>query len=336
MKKVIIWLFLIGLALVCWVSFARIRLTASITVNNWDSFSVFTNDLSFKEHLSLKIYLMTHTVDLSKIQVGAYSFSWSYSKQAFITTILDGPTQAYTRYTVLEWWSIYDIEADLVKKGFAETGVYLSYVTDWWNISSYAQYYEFLRHIPTGISSLEGFLYPDTYHIDINQDFVKQLVDLQLQAFDTKIWATYQQQLLQFDRWNYSLYDLMILASIVEKEEKNVDNKPTVAGVFFNRLGAGMKLDADITLCYWLQQSYDKCTPSVIAQHITDGDNLYNTRQRAGLTPQIISNPSVETIWAVLAYKDTDYVYYLHDMRGGIHYGRTLEEHNANKRAYLQ
>lgn len=336
MKKVIIWLSLIGILLVFWFSFARIHLTASITVKNWDAFSVFTSALSFREKLSLRIYLATHTVDLSKIQVWSYSFSWSYSKQSFISTILSWPTQSYTRYTVLEWRSIYDIDADLVKKWFIEPWSYLTYVTDWGNISSYAQYYEFLRHIPAGISSLEGFLYPDTYHIDVNQDFIQQLVDLQLQAFAAKIWKTYQEQLLHFDRWNYSFYDLMILASIVEKEEKNVDNKPIVAGIFFNRLWVGMKLDADITLCYWLQQSYTLCTPSVIAQHIADRDNIYNTRQRAWLTPQIISNPSIETVWAVLTYKNTDYVYYLHDMEWGIHYGRTLDEHNANKSTYLQ
>ena len=96
-----------------------------------------------------------------------------------------------------------------------------------------------------------------------------------------------------------------------------------------------MKLDADITLCYGLQQPYASCTPSVIANNISDKSNPYNTRQKGGLPPQPISNPSVESIIAVLHPQTSEYLYYLHGSDGIIHYGRTLEEHNANKK-YLK
>jgi UPF0755 protein len=125
------------------------------------------------------------------------------------------------------------------------------------------------------------------------------------------------------------------LSTVVEKEERSNSNKPTVAGVFFNRLDKGMRLDADITLCYGLKEPYATCTPNVIVKKISDKSNIYNTRQNYGLPPQPIANPSVESIAAVLNYKKTDYLYYLHDSDGSIHYGRTLEEHNSNKNNYL-
>jgi UPF0755 protein len=97
-----------------------------------------------------------------------------------------------------------------------------------------------------------------------------------------------------------------------------------------------MKLDADITLCYGLHQPYETCTPSVIGKNISNKSNLYNTRQNGWLPPQPISNPTVESIVAVLHPQTSDYVFYLHGSDGTIHYGRTLEEHNANKAQYLK
>jgi UPF0755 protein len=69
------------------------------------------------------------------------------------------------------------------------------------------------------------------------------------------------------------------LASVVEKEERNTKNKPTVAGIFINRLANGMRLDADITLCYGLHEAYETCIPSMIARKVSDKTNIYNTRQ---------------------------------------------------------
>ena len=96
-----------------------------------------------------------------------------------------------------------------------------------------------------------------------------------------------------------------------------------------------MALDADITLCYGLKQSYTTCTPTVIGQKIGDKNNVYNTRGTRGLPPTPISNPTRESINAIMNPQTSDHLYYLHDMQGNIHYGNTLEEHNANKAKYM-
>ncbi len=70
----------------------------------------------------------------------------------------------------------------------------------------------------------------------------------------------------------------MILASIVEKEERSNSQRPAVASVFYNRLQDGMRIDADISLCYGLAQPYSACTPDVIVENLQDNTNLYNTR----------------------------------------------------------
>jgi UPF0755 protein len=88
---------------------------------------------------------------------------------------------------------------------------------------------------------LEGFLYPDTYHIDIKDDFLRTLVSIQLNTFKDKVRTPLKSDFSSFQQKTHlSVYETVILASIVEKEEKNPDNKPTVAGIFLNRIRKGM------------------------------------------------------------------------------------------------
>jgi UPF0755 protein len=102
-------------------------------------------------------------------------------------------------------------------------------------------------------------------------------VYLQLDNFDKKVWDIYGGQ--EMSSSSMTWYDVVVLASVVEKEERNTKNKSTVAGIFINRLANGMRLDADITLCYGLHEAYETCTPSMIARKISDKTNIYNTRQ---------------------------------------------------------
>jgi UPF0755 protein len=106
-------------------------------------------------------------------------------------------------------------------------------------------------------------------------------VGLQLQAFYNTIWLPLGNDILNADRWqsvSLSPYDILIMASVVLKEERNEDYQSLVSGVFLNRLQSDMRLDADITLCYGLAEPYDFCTPSIIVQYLSDASNPYNTR----------------------------------------------------------
>ena len=138
------------------------------------------------------------------------------------------------------------------------------------------------------ITSLEGFLYPDTYFLDQDTDVVPALVRVQLDTFDKRVRQTIQDDLSSFYRRlaqdfpavNMDWYDIMTLASVVQKEERIAANQPTIAGIFLRRMQLGMRIDADITLCYGLKQPYSVCTPNYIARYVSDSSNVYNTRQR--------------------------------------------------------
>lgn len=311
--------------------FWSITLDSKITIQPWNNFQTFASKLSKSQQFRIKLYLFFNrkNIDLSHIDVWNYYFSWSYSPSSFIQIIQDWPKTNYSRYTVLEWRSIYDIDADLSKKWFIQAWEYISLVTDLAIISKYKSRYSFLSKA-WNIASLEWFLYPDTYNIDIEKDYVDQLVYLQLDTFNKKVRSNISDQNFPLD-----FYKFISLASVVEKEERNPNNKPTVAWILLNRIQIWMRIDADITLCYGYKEAYESCTPSFIASKLDDTNNPYNTRWNAKFVPQPISNPSFDTINSTLNYKKTDYMYYLHDNKWNIYYGKTLQEHNQNKNNYL-
>jgi len=323
----------------------EMELNTKIEIAQGDNFGDFLSVLDSKDGLKMKIFVKLNNIDLDNISQWVYKFSGSYSQQDFVDVIGNWPQVDYVSYTILEWWSIYDVDYDLTKKWFIEKWEYLAMVdamtSDQMKVNDLCLVYGF---VPQEMKSLEGFLYPDTYRIDVSQDFLSQLITLQLNAFDKKVWKKYKAEISGFakqlsDDWfdlKLSWYDVVKLASVVEKEERNVNNKPIVAGVFLNRLDLGMRLDADITLCYGMKEPYETCTPAVILKWIYDEKNIYNTRKKFGLVPQPISNPSAETFGAVLNYKKTNNLYYLHDNNGGIHYGETVSQHNINKNKYLK
>ncbi len=314
-----------------------------VTVRSGDTFSIFYSGLSNLQINRIKWYIRNNDIDTARLEVGGYSFSGQYTPASFVAHVLDGSEKNFSRVTVLEGWSIYDIDNYLTKEWLIQEGNYISYVTQTTTIQPLREQYDFLREAGS-ISSLEWFLYPDTYFLDQDADVVSALVRVQLDTFNQRVrqiiqddlWFFYRRLAQDFPNVTMDWYDIMTLASVVQKEERITSNQPTIAGIFLRRMQLGMRIDADITLCYWLKQPYSVCTPSYIARYVSDRSNIYNTRQRMGLPPSIIANVPVSAIMSVLDYELSNYLYYLHDPRGRIHYGSTLDEHNRNKQQYLR
>ena len=184
--------------------------------------------------------------------------------------------------------------------------------------------------IDSSITSLEGYLYPDTYALNPNNFSVEILARKMLDNFEEKIFMDYVAY-----REPSDTFELVTLASIVEKEERNSAEKSTVAGILKKRLEEGWMIGADITVCYAFKLTSEQCRLSV-TKYLYE-ENEYNTRQKIGLPAGPIGNPSAETFQATLYHKDTEYYYYLHDTQTGqIYYARTNAEHVRNKEFYLR
>ena len=171
--------------------------------------------------------------------------------------------------------------------------------------------------------SLEGFLFPATY--DIYPDTtVRDVVDQQVQAYRDRVAGIDY----GYARGrNLTRYDVLIIASMVEREVRVPSERALVAGVMYNRLRAGMRLDIDATVQYALGDWKPELTASDLQI-----DSPYNTRRYPGLPPGPICNPGSASIAAAARPARTDHLYYVAkaDGSGGHYFGRTAEEHAQN------
>ncbi len=344
--RYIIWLLILMVILsqVLWW-WTTIHMEWQRIIKKWDTYYGLISDLGRIKRMRVKQWLRKHSDELPPLKPGIVTFSGSYTPEEWVKLIDESTGKPQTtRLTLLEGWSSYDIDAKLTELGLIQAGEYRSAITDASTISEYVQKYNWLwQQYSTTLPSLEWYLYPDTYFIDTSKPVISQVISTQLKAYQDKVWTPYGSQILwlstklKWDGYSFDLspYAIAKLASVIENEEKANANKPTIAGVFLNRIQQGMRLDADVTLCYGKAVTYEMCTPAFIVQNLYEDTNPYNTRQVAWLPPTPISNPSVATIKALLDYKKSDYFYYLHDNKGQIYPAATVEEHNANKAKHL-
>jgi UPF0755 protein len=184
--------------------------------------------------------------------------------------------------------------------------------------------------VPAGVS-LEGFLFPDTYQLRPDAT-ASDLVGRMLITFDERVTPEMRQQAAA---QGFTLYEVLTLASIVEREAAVIEERPQIASVYLNRLSIDMMLQADPTVQY--AQGYDPTTGEWWNRGLTQADytsvdSPYNTYLYAGLPPGPIANPSLSSIQAVLNPADTPYIFFRAacDGSGRHNFAITFEEHLAN------
>ncbi len=210
-------------------------------------------------------------------------------------------------------------------------------VDDEWFIKYIRKNFTFLDSF-WDIRSLEGFIYPETYYFKSGDFksvlFPELLIKTSLKEFGKKAFTLFKN--CDISKWcnPYRLtnYEILIIASIVEKEEFNKKNMPYIADILIRRYKNGWFLGADWTLCYGLKIISKECSKYLYNDYLKDKNNLYNTRARKWLPPTPVWNPSIYSIKSVLYPKKNNYWYYLHGCNWKIYFARNASEHNFNKR----
>jgi UPF0755 protein len=171
---------------------------------------------------------------------------------------------------------------------------------------------------------LEGFLFPATYEF-LAKTSTKQLVEKQLEAFE-RAWA--QVDLTYAKSKKLTPYDVLIIASMVEREAVVASERRLVAAVIYNRLKVGLPLGIDATIRYGLGVPG---TESLRESHL-QSDNPYNTRKRPGLPPTPIANPGLASIKAAANPARTNYLYFLRKPDSQQHFFTASEDEFFRKR----
>lgn len=183
---------------------------------------------------------------------------------------------------------------------------------------------EFLDNAP------EGYLFPDTYLLNIDytaEQFAKRLISNFNEYFDAKL----QEDLLAQNVRNDTAIKI---ASLIERESGGDEDKALIAGIIWNRLDKGMKLQIDAAVQYIIGTPAD-WWPRVQPKNLKI-DHPYNTYKIKGLPPGPIASPSLASIKAAVYPLETDCLYYLHDLGKRIHCSKTYEEHLTNIENYLR
>ncbi len=173
-------------------------------------------------------------------------------------------------------------------------------------------------------SRLEGFLFPKTYEITIDYT-AKDIIEMMLAQYQLE---TGSLDYSFADGKGLSHYDILKIASLIEKEAYIADERALISAVIHNRLNINMSLGIDATLCYFLDKWENDLTVTDL-----ETDTEYNTRLYPGLPPTPICNPGLSSIEAALNPADVDYLYFVvTDSEKHIHkFATTLEEHERNR-----
>lgn len=260
-------------------------------------------------------FLLWHSLHHKPLKAGEYAFDHRATTREVYDRIARGDIYFQT-LTIPEGYNIFDIAAAVEEAGLGKREDFLKIAR-----TETALVHDLDPQAP----SLEGYLFPDTYHFTRTQS-LHDMAATMVRRF---------RQAAKEMGLNQNVHDVVTMASIVEKETGAPDERPEVASVFYNRLQKNMPLATDPSVIYAavLNNRYS----GAIHQSDLRFDSPYNTYRKAGLPPGPISNPGRASLQAAMHPAQTDYLYFVRDPgdnQGHHRFTRTYSEHAANVQAY--
>ena len=252
-----------------------------------------------------------------KVNPGEYELKSTYDYRALIQHMRAGSDAALTvDVTIPEGFSMHQIFKRLDEEGVCSYDELIDAA------ANYKYNYPFLEGKEPGDSKrLEGYLFPETYQFYIDMQgssAINKFLDVFYMKIDADILA-------QCSNMGMSLDDVLKVASMIEKEAANDNERANIASVIYNRLNSGMALGIDATILYEYPDHEGAPTSEMLQT-----DSPYNSRIKTGLPPTPIANPGLESIRAALNPADTNYYYYALDTATGEHrFFNSQGEHEA-------
>ncbi len=251
---------------------------------------------------------------IEELKAGTYALRPSQGVPEIVDVLIQGEV-ATDLVTIIPGQRLDQVKSSMINSGFAPNDVD--------NALSPSQYagHPALVDKPQE-ASLEGYLYPESFQKTADTT-AKQIIESSLDEMAKRLTPSIRKQIT---KQGLSVYEGVILASIVEQEVPHDNDRPTVAGVFLNRLREGMLLQSDATASYGA--ILDGEEPSL------SYSSPYNTYENKGLPPTPISNFSQSALQAVANPKKTDYLFFVSGDDGTTHFAKTNEAHEQNVEKY--
>jgi UPF0755 protein len=250
-----------------------------------------------------------------KLQAGEYYFDHPVNSREVFWKVSHGQIFVHT-VTIPEGWNMFDIAAEFEHEGICNRPDFMAAAHDT----------TLIHDLAPNATSLEGFLFPSTYEFS-HRATCEQAVKRMVQNFRA-VWETLPPEAAPPEGPSLSPLEAVTLASLVERETPEPEERPLVAGVFYNRLRIGNPLQCDPTVQYAMELAgHPEKNVHAVDLKL---NSPYNTYEHKGLPPGPIANPGEASLRAALAPTVTDYLYFVADDAGGHAFSRTLAEHNRN------
>lgn len=269
-----------------------------------------------------------------KLQAGTYLFSPAMSPFQISKKLAKGDV-IKEEITIVEGWNLRDIGFLFENKGMFQAeelwesagfpAVDYRIALDLPTPHDFTDEFPFLKDKPFFVG-LEGYLFPDTYQVRAGEG-IENIVAKMLSNFEKKM-AGFENEIAKQKR---TLFEVLTLASLLEKEVRTPKDRAMVAGVLQNRLDIGMALQVDATVSYLTGRR-----DTGVTKQETQIDSPFNTYRYPGLPLGPIANPGIESIEAALFPQKNPYFYYLSAPDGETIFSETLEEHNRAKAEHLR
>ena len=242
----------------------------------------------------------------TKIDPGTYELSTNYDYRALVKKMQVGSgAMVTTKVTIPEGYTMEQIFHKLEDENVC------SYDDLMDAAANYSYNYSFIDQSMQGDAKrLEGFLFPDTYEFYQGMQ-ASSAINKFLENFHDRLTA---EMLEKADERGMTMQEVVTVASMIEKEAANDDERAMIAAVIYNRIEAGMPLQIDSTIMYVLPEHKD-----VLTVEDTKIDSPYNTYQNKGMPPTPIANPGLASIKATLSPASTQALYYALDAESGTH-----------------
>ncbi len=271
------------------------------------------------------------------IQAGTYSLTPGMDMDTLIKTIGTSQEVAVGKITVIEGLRLEEIAESLGTSGVVSPTAFLAKTTILEGMAVYSDTFIANSGKPSD-KSLEGFLFPDTYEIarsgnDDSDTVIKTMLSTMEQRFTPEMLAVVPQR--QIEGQPATVYQILTLASIVQREGVVPDELPVISSVYWNRIKDGTVLNADPTSQY-ANGKPGKWWPGGMTLAMLHINSPYNTYDNRGLPPGPICNPGLAAIKAAIYPADTQYYYFVakNDGSGTHAFAKTAAEHERNLRLY--
>jgi UPF0755 protein len=254
----------------------------------------------------------------SCIKAGRFRLRPDMDAGTILDTLCGPPLPEDVPFTVVEGWRIREIDAALTTAGLAPPGAYAALALE---------PTRFHAPFPLPKGTLEGYLFPETYNVTPDRFTPEGFIQRQLDKLAERF---YLPNKVAIDGGR-GMDALVIMGSLLEREEPTPEQRSVVAGILWKRLDSGWNLGVDATSRYTLAEWNDR---NAFLVRLRDPDDPYNTRLRSGLPPTAIGNAGIVSLEAALAPQESEFWFYLHDSGKNIHPTRNAAEHEAARRKF--